>query len=281
VDPVPYELGVERRQKIDKLLRFPERLKRMAKEDRQDLQKYFKDKAINEQVNGIYNFKPNIAQAKLLYSLDNEGHMPRTLMLEGSNKVGKTAMLANWGIGMSCGFYPWLTSLDHYYMDFYGYPMWVRIARELGFEGLEEIREKFEKINIPGWPVPNVGLILGETYTESIDKKLVPEFMKWIPKTWTPTPKKNQQGVINKISYKSGPAKGSIIHFRSYRSHPDEFEGIDQHYTGYDEPPPEPIYIAVERGNIVADGRSAFSFTALKEPWIYNLLVNNAAYHWQ
>lgn len=237
---------------------------------------YLQIKAISP----ISLFKPNIAQAKLLYSENDHGEMPRTLMLEGSNKVGKTCFLSIRNVALSCGYYPWLQDIRHYSDNPLG-RLWQNMAYDLGFKGgIPEIQEKFFWVNIKGFKVPNAGLVLGETYTESIDKKLVPEHLNWIPKDWLPKTKKNQQGVINRIEYEAGPAKGSMIHFRSYNSSADEFEGIDQSWVGYDEPPPEDIYLAVERGNIVADARSAFSFTALKEPWIYLNLVNKAKYHW-
>lgn len=34
----------------------------------------------------IDHFRPNLAQGKLIYSLNKNGQMPRTMMLEGANK---------------------------------------------------------------------------------------------------------------------------------------------------------------------------------------------------
>jgi hypothetical protein len=105
----------------------------------------------------------------------------------------------------------------------------------------------------------------------------VPKYIELIPKSWKPETKKNQQGVISKITMKAGPGRGSIFHFRSYKSTAEEFEGID--VSGsllFNEPPPEDIVMAISRGCMPYDTRTLYAFTSLKEAWLYRNLVYKA-----
>ncbi len=166
--------------------------------------------------------------------------LPKGLFVTGSNKQGKTFCNILRGIALATGEHPFLPD-DH--------PL----------------------KRIPNWKLPTVGLVVGEQLTQSIDKKIVPEYQKWIPKICKPTYKKNQQGTIVKITFRcdmQGQPLGSIIHMRSYDSTVDTFEGVDFDWIGYDEPPPYPHYVAAERGLIPTDGISFMTFTSLKEPWI-------------
>jgi len=135
----------------------------------------------------------------------------------------------------------------------------------------------------PNWKidikVPNNGLILGETITNSVDKKLVPEILKWLPVHCQAETRKNPQGVIIKIKlpYNSqGKKCGSTIYFGSYDQDDQIQEGIDWDWVHYDEPPPRAVYIAVERGKIATDARSWMTMTPLKEAWILDEIIEKA-----
>lgn len=243
----------------------------------------------------IYHYSPNIAQAKLVYSRNDRGQMPRVLMLEGANKSGKSTLGVAWQISMAVGFFPWLhpeqvhvvkdktgkKSYNHWHFD--NGPNWKQnrmIVRHCGFRDYNELSDQMWNVKklIPRWRPRNKNLAVGETYTESVDKDLVPKYMELIPKAWEPKPKKNQQGVIAKITLGNGPGKGAEFHFRSYKSSADEFEGID--ISGsilFNEPPPQDIVTAVLRGAMPFDTRAMFAYTALKEPWIYRQYVNHAS----
>lgn len=250
----------------------------------------------NRELSPIYHFCPNLPQGKLIYSLNKDGQMPRTILLEGSNKPGKSTLGVAWQISMGCGGFPWLDPKKKYeildvasiwHFDLHKNAITYRkFLEEWGFESYDELSEKFFDIKklCPKLKVPNVNLAVGETYTESVDKDLLPKYLGkdgmpgLIPKSWGPKPKKNQQGVINKITLTAGPGKGSEFHFRSYKSTSDEFEGID--VSGsilYNEPPPQDIVTAVNRGALPYDTRVMIAYTALKEPWIYRDYVNRAS----
>ena len=195
----------------------------------------------------IKMYKPNRAQVKFHYSRNDKGQIPRTRLLQGSNKVGKTTGGVCEDIAHAFGYRPWLNPAD---------PNW--------------------KIDIR---VPNDGLVLGETLTNSVDKKLVPETLKWLPAHCHAETKRNNQGVIVKlhIPYDSrGKKCGSTIYFGSYDQPADTQEGIDWAWVHYDEPPPRENYIAIERGKIASDARSWMTMTPLKEAWILDEIIERA-----
>lgn len=114
--------------------------------------------------------------------------LPRGLFAVGANKGGKTMIGVLRGIGLAIGEHPFLPD-DH---------------------PLRYLKH---------WKLPTVGLVIGEQLTQSVDKKLVPEYLKWIPKICKPITKKNQQGIIVKITIQydlHGNRLDSIIHFRCY-----------------------------------------------------------------
>ena len=166
-----------------------------------------------------------------------------------------------------------------------------RIVLEMcGFKTYKELQERFYWLRgdkggvVKALKVPNVNLAIGETYTESVEKDLVPKYIGGpgtkglIPKSWKPKTKKNQQGVVSRITLEAGPGKGSIFYFRSYKSPANEFEGID--VSGsilFNEPPPQDIVTSVLRGALPYDTRAMFAYTALTQPWLYRDYVNKAA----
>ena len=257
---------------------FPEKFRRGFEESYAKYEKWCRE-------DPIYYLKPNLAQFRLFTQFNKDGHMPRSLMLEGSNKVGKSYIGVSWQIAMAVGFYPWLDperNTEYWHFDFD--PNW-KIYREIlkycGFSSYDEVSDRFFQIAgklIPNLKVPNVNLAIGETFVESVDKDLVPKYLELIPKDWKPVSKKSQQGIINKITLTAGPGKGSIFYFRSFKSTADEFEGIDTSGSIlWNEPPPEDIVIAVSRGSMPFDTRALFAYTSLKEAWIYRDYVNKAS----
>ena len=199
------------------------------------------------QYNLIRTYKPNRAEIRFHYAKNDQGGIPRNRMLQGSNKVGKTTAGVCEDIAHAFGYRPWLEQDDPNY-----------------------------KIDIK---VPNNGLVLGETITNSVDKKLVPEIMKWLPAHCQAETRKNPQGVIIKIHLpfnSKGKKCGSTIYLGSYDQPADTQEGIDWAWVHYDEPPPHENYIAIERGKIASDARSWLTMTPLKAAWILDELVEKA-----
>lgn len=216
-------------------------------EDAKKLEELIKKLAYAVQYSLINTYNPNRAQVKFHDARNEKGEIPRVRLLQGSNKVGKTTAGVCEDIAHALGYRPWL-AFDH---PDYKVPV----------------------------KVPNNGLVLGETIVNSVDKKLIPEFIKWLPQSTNYETRKNPQGVIVKIHlpYNTfGKKCGSTIYFGSYDQPAETQEGIDWHWVHYDEPPPHDVFIAVERGKIAMDARSWMTMTPLKEAWILDDIVEKA-----
>lgn len=160
----------------------------------------------------------------------------------GGNRSGKSTFGINEDVAHALGYRPWLpeTDPDH-------------------------------KIPVQ---VPNKGLICGESFGEQVKKVLVPKLLG-DPETGTPGAvpadevawtKKNPAGVTNEIHLKNG----SSIFLQSYEQEVDLFESADYDWFHPDEPPPRPIWVAVQRGLADRRGRTWLTMTPLKEPWIFD-----------
>jgi phage terminase large subunit-like protein len=93
---------------------------------------------------------------------------------------------------------------------------------------------------------------------------------EWLPQDFVESSIKNQQGVVDTVQFKNG----SRIRFMTYNQQPKEFEGFKAHWAWYDEPPTHGIYISNERSLIDYGGRSWFTLTPVRQPWIWTELVS-------
>jgi len=128
--------------------------------------------------------------------------------------------------------------------------------------------------------VPNKGLIGCETLSSSVMEKIWPTLKRLIPKTCRYTSKKNQSGVVTRVTFETdheGKPCGSEIYIRSYDQDADDFEGIDYEWEHWDEPPPKNTLQAAERGKVTTNAPSWFTMTPLKEPYIYDEYTLKAA----
>lgn len=175
-----------------------------------------------------------------------EFHSSKSLIriASGGNRSGKSTAGVNESVAHSLGYRPWLDKNDPNY-----------------------------KVNVK---VPNKGLVCGESFGEQIKNVLIPKLLgdpdKGIPGA-IPTEeiasvRRNPQGVITEINIKNG----SVIHLQSYEQKVDLFESSDNDWAHLDEPPPRPIWVAIQRGLTDRRGRTWLTMTPLKEPWIYDEL---------
>lgn len=162
--------------------------------------------------------------------------------VDGGNRSGKSTSGVNEDVAHSLGYRPWLDEKDQAY-----------------------------KVDVR---VPNKGLICGESFGEQVKKVLVPKLLG-DPENWQPgaiptdmllKSKCNPQGVVTEILLKNG----SRIHLQSYDQPVNLFESSDHDWAHFDEPPPRPIWVAVQRGLTDRRGRSWLTMTPLSEPWIYD-----------
>jgi len=218
----------------------------------QELKKLAKKLAAREKFqreNPLFFTHLNNAQRQFM-DATVDGGLPRRLLFVGCNKSGKSTVGVLRGICLALGEHPFLPE-DH---------------------PLRYLKD---------WPTPNVGLVCGEQLSQAIDKNLCPKYLEWIPKICQLKAKRNPQGVIVRIILQKdlrGKPLNSQIFFRSWDMTPDSFEGIDQKWLHWDEPPKYPHYVAAERGLVATEGISYMTFTSLKEPWIKDFANDSVDY---
>jgi hypothetical protein len=189
----------------------------------------------------------NEPQTRFVRVKNSKGLTPRRRIAEMGNKCGKTHVGIAEDIAHMIGFRPWLRPEDP---DF--------------------------KIDIK---VPNIGLVVGETVMHSIAEKIVPTFRELIPDYCKPVFKAGPTGVPIKITLPIdvyGGKCGSECYLRSYDQRADSFEGIDFAWLHCDEPPPEDVLMAIERGKVVTNAPSWYTMTPLKEAHFYTKFSSRA-----
>lgn len=194
--------------------------------------------------NACFFFKPYPWQERLLESI--RGHSISAAI--SSNKIGKTACVANIGISWCLGYEPWT----------------------MGYEGEDKVvveGHSYKPSSLGIKPPVNI-LVTGEDWKLHIGKTLVPEFTKWAPLGWYKT-KKNEQGV----DYQWTWLTDSTMTFMSYSQDDDLFESFRIQGAIMDEPPPQSKYKAMSRGLLLDRGKTLLSLTPLKEAWILDEIV--------
>lgn len=207
-----------------------------------------RDKVINQYP--IFFLEMNEPQNMFIRVRNVDGRTPRRRILECGNKVGKTHIGIAEDIAHMMGYRPWLNEDDPDY-----------------------------KIDIR---VPNIGLVAGETVMHSIAEKIAPCFKYFIPDYCKPVFKAGPTGVPIKVTLTydvEGKKCGSECYFRSYDQRAETFEGIDFAYFHADEPPPEDVLQAIERGKVVTNAPSWYTMTPLKEPYFFDKFSSRAGIH--
>lgn len=108
-------------------------------------------------------------------------------------------------------------------------------------------------------------------FQRGIQEVIIPELMKWIPRSRiVGEPKKNSQGIVIKIILRGDNGQDSVITFMSGDQDDMTFEGDIADYVWIDEPGRKAIYTAMLRALLVTCGKMVMTLTPLSEPWIYN-----------
>lgn len=197
----------------------------------------------------LFFLKMNPVQELFVRVRNARGKTPRRRILEAGNKLGKTYIGVGEDVAHMMGFRPWLKEDDPDYR--------IDVKR------------------------PNQGLVAGETIMHSIAEKLEPTFRLLVPDFCKPVFKAGPTGTAIRMTLTydvDGRKCGSVVHFRSYDQRPETFEGIDYDWEHFDEPPPEEILVAAERGKVVTNAPSWFTMTPLKEPYILDKFSRKAAH---
>jgi hypothetical protein len=150
------------------------------------------------------------------------------------------------------------------------------IAHMMGFRPWLKETDPDYRIDIK---TPNIGLVVGETVMHSIAEKIVPTFRELIPDYCKAVFKAGPTGVPISVMLPIdvwGKKCGSMAYLRSYDQRADTFEGIDFAWLHCDEPPPEDVLQAIERGKVVTNAPSWYTMTPLKEAHFYSKFSSRA-----
>jgi hypothetical protein len=183
----------------------------------------------------------NRIQEPFIRVKNRDGRTPKRRILETGEKTGKTRINICECIAHAMGFRPWLKEDDPDY-----------------------------RISVR---VPNQGLIGCMTMAQSVSAKIEPDLEAMIPQHSAPIWKRDTTGALKSVTLRYdylGKSCGSTMHIRSYNQLAETFLGIDYDWYGWDEPPPEKLLIAAERGKVVTNAPSWFSMTPLSEAYFYD-----------
>jgi len=201
----------------------------------------------------LYFMEMHEGQEKFIRSKNKRGETPRRRILETGNQWGKSLFGFSEDIAHMIGYRPWLHESD-----------------------------PDHKININ---IPNKGLIGCETMEHSVIEIVLPYLRHLIPQNCYPEKHfddiciKNSRGQVTQITIpENGKGKkcGSTVFIRSYDQHPKTYEGPQYDWVHWDEPPPQRIFNAAERGKIKTDAPSWFTMTPLREAYIHDKFSSKA-----
>jgi phage terminase large subunit-like protein len=195
----------------------------------------------------LYYLQMIPTQERFIRVKNKYGRMPKTRLFEGANQSGKSQIGVADDIAHAMGFRPWLEKNDPDY----------RIPIQ----------------------VPNTGLVGCEVAGQTLAQNIEPRFMKFIPAYCGAEKTRYSDGSIKSLYLPydfHGDPCGSTIHFRSYVQPAESFEGIIAHWIHWDEPPPQAILNAAERGKMSTNAPSWLTMTPLKEAYIYDIFSLHA-----
>jgi phage terminase large subunit-like protein len=111
-------------------------------------------------------------------------------------------------------------------------------------------------------PTPNYGRIVCTDFTNGIEKVIIPEIKKWLPKKMVRW--------YNKESRTMELTNGSTIEFMSYDQDVDKFESASRHWIWFDEEPSQEIYNACKMRLVDTKGDLWITMTPTHGmTWVY------------
>jgi hypothetical protein len=207
-------------------------------------------KKIEEAAKATYKLhflKMNRAQDNFIRVKNRFGRTPRARLFTAGNQSGKTTLGIAEDLAHMMGFRPWLKSSDPDY-----------------------------RIKIK---VPNNGLVGCEVAGQNLIQRIEPQFREFIAPHCEPVWTRYSDGSVKSVTLTYdhiGNKCGSTAHFRSYVQPADSFEGVLSDWQHWDEPPPQAILNAAQRGKMATNAPSWFTMTPLKEPYIYDIFSLHA-----
>ncbi len=192
-----------------------------------------------QRLSKITYYQPHAAQDVFHCSL------ARTRGLMGGNRSGKSTANIMEAAAHLIGYRPWLPQ-DH---------------------------PHYRVRNAEGDPIrlPSVGTIVVQSY-KAVERILMPKFREWLPHGFIVRETMGQNRAVDQFEC----ANGSKVRFMTHNQKPREFEGHDNDWASYDEPPPRDLWVANERSLVDRAGRSWMTATAIEQPWVTDDLIFKA-----
>lgn len=122
-----------------------------------------------------------------------------------------------------------------------------------------------------------------EIFTNDDSAERRGKFLDFLPEDLIIKKHRNEKGIIDQFTVRSevhGTIRESIIYFdtvKSFKQAPASFESSDWDFIHIDEPVMKELWNAVSRGLVDRGGHAWWLFTPLKEVWMYNDTIENAA----
>lgn len=160
----------------------------------------------------------------------------KTIIFQGSNQIGKTALGVNICGAAALGYQPWDNkSVTHLF----------------------------------GKPPTKIRILCAD-WEHHAKEVIVPKLIEWLPKKRYET-KKNNVGVEAYFTFNNGSTIELLTHVQETKSQ----EGWTGNVVWADEPLPRSKYSANKRGLVFYSGIFLLTMTAVYEPWVKKELVNN------
>jgi phage terminase large subunit-like protein len=118
-------------------------------------------------------------------------------------------------------------------------------------------------------PTPNFGRVCCTDFTNGIEKVIIPEINRWMPKHMI-----HHYDVESRTMYLKN---GSTIEFMSYDQDVEKFESASRHWIWFDEEPPEDIYKACRMRVMDTRGDIWMTMTPMNGlTWVYDQIYEQA-----
>ena len=151
----------------------------------------------------------------------------------GGNRAGKTTKLVLESGSTCVGVRPWYPPDNHWHT-----------------RGLRTVASRDRGYARVRYVVPSFSQHLPE---------VIKEFKKWWPQNWWKIDQRDAGGIPRAIRF----FNGSEILFMSHHMRDEDFEGIESDLNAWDEPPPQNVWVALERGVVSTGGRTIVGATLL------------------
>lgn len=118
-------------------------------------------------------------------------------------------------------------------------------------------------------PTPNFGRVCCTDFTNGIEKVIIPEINRWMPRHMV-----HHYDVESRTMFLSN---GSTIEFMSYDQDVEKFESASRHWIWFDEEPPEDIFKACRMRVMDTRGDMWFTMTPMNGlTWVYDQIYEQA-----